>query len=301
MKKDLLKISDLSRDGILSLVRRGRELKEMHRKGLSHTPLSGKTLSMIFQKSSTRTRVSFEVGMSQLGGHALFLSPRDTQIGRGEEIRDTARVLSGYVDGIMIRTYLQEEVEEFARSATVPVINGLTDLHHPCQVLGDLMTAAEEGKEITKMAVCFVGDGNNVANSWVEASFILGFELRVVCPSGYEPDSSLMSSEPGSSSVEIVRDPLKGVEGADILYTDVWTSMGQEEEKEAREEAFRGYTIDSLLLSRAGSGARVMHCLPAHRGKEITDDVLEGSQSSIFPQAENRLHIQKAILETLLK
>ncbi len=301
MKKDLLKISDLSRDDILSLVTRGRELKEMRRKGHSHTPLSGKTLSMIFQKSSTRTRVSFEVGMSQLGGHALFLSPGDTQIGRGEEIRDTARVLSGYVDGIMIRTYRQEEVEEFAEFATVPVINGLTDLHHPCQVLGDLMTAAEEGKEITEMVVTFVGDGNNVANSWVEASCILGFELRVVCPSGYEPDSSVMPSDPGSSSVEIVRDPLKGAAGADILYTDVWTSMGQEEERLAREEAFRGYTIDSLLLSRAGSEARVMHCLPAHRGKEITDDVLEGYQSSIFPQAENRLHIQKAILETLLK
>ncbi len=300
MKKDLLTISDLSREDALFLIRRGIELKQMLRDGVSHRPLTGKTLAMIFQKSSTRTRVSFETGMYQLGGHALFLSPRDTQIGRGEEIKDTARVLSGYVDGIMIRTFSQSEVEEFAAWASVPVINGLTDRTHPCQILGDLMTALELGKNLSEMKVCFVGDGNNVANSWVEASDLFGFELTVVCPEGYEPDLPVIP-ERENPSVIIVRNPREGAGGADILYTDVWTSMGQETERQEREKAFEGFRIDDTLVDLAGPKVLVMHCLPAHRDKEITDSVVEGKNSVIFEEAENRLHIQKAILETLLK
>lgn len=300
MKKDILKISDLNRDDIVSLVRRAVELKNMQKVGEHYRPLLGKTLAMIFQKSSTRTRVSFEVGMSQLGGTALFLSPQDTQIGRGELIKDTARVLSRYVDAIMIRTFSQEEVEELAYHSSVPVINGLSDLHHPCQILGDLMTAHEHGKDLSHMKVCYVGDGNNVANSWVEAAALLGFRLVVACPEGYEPHHSVLDLARQNESVSIERDPMKGVENAHILYTDVWISMGQEDEVARREARFSGFQLNSAVVEAADPEAIVMHCLPAYRGKEITDEVMEGEKSVVFDQAENRLHIQKALLERVM-
>jgi ornithine carbamoyltransferase len=258
---------------------------------------------MIFQKASTRTRVSFEVGMTRLGGHALFLSPQDTQIGRGEPVRDTARVLSRYVDAVMIRTFAHDTAVELAEAATVPVINGLTDGHHPCQVLADLMTAWERGKDLRRMKVAFIGDGNNVANSWVEAAHVLGFALRIACPKGYEPDPAVRKDAEriGRGDVRIVRDPAEAARGADVLYTDVWTSMGQEAQRRKRLSDFRGYRIDSALLKGADPGAIVMHCLPAHRGEEITDDVIEGPSSVVFDEAENRLHVQMAVLEKLIR
>jgi ornithine carbamoyltransferase len=301
MKKDILRLSDLKSGEIKALVDRGIELKRMAKEGVDHRPLVGKTLAMIFKKSSTRTRVSFEVGMNQLGGSALFLSPQDSQIGRGEPLRDTARVLSRYVSSIMIRTYFQEEVDELARYASVPVINGLSDMHHPCQVLGDLMTAQERGKDISSMKVCYVGDGNNVANSWVEAALILGFELIVACPAGYEPHPSIFEPAKGGTTISLERDPRKGARNADVLYTDVWTSMGQEDEVARREADFENYQVNNALVSVAAPDVIVMHCLPAYRDKEITEDVMEGKNSVIFDQAENRLHIQKAILEMLLQ
>jgi ornithine carbamoyltransferase len=301
MKKDILRLSDLARGEVKVLVDRGTELKRMAKEGIDHRPLVGKTLAMIFKKSSTRTRVSFEAGMNQLGGSALFLSPQDTQIGRGEPLRDTARVLSRYVSAIMIRTYFQEEVDELARCASIPVINGLSDMHHPCQVLGDLMTAQEMGKDISSMKVCYVGDGNNVANSWVEAALILGFELIVACPAGYEPHPSVLKPAKGGATVSLERDPRKGARDADVLYTDVWTSMGQEDEDARREADFKDYQVNNALVAVAAPDVIVMHCLPAYRDKEITEDVMEGKNSVIFDQAENRLHIQKAILEMLLQ
>lgn len=301
MKKDILKVSDLSRDEILYLVARGVELKRISKEGGNYRPLVGKTLAMVFQKSSTRTRVSFEVGMSQLGGTALFLSPQDTQIGRGEPAKDTARVLSRYVDAIMIRTFSQDEVEELARYSSVPVINGLTDLHHPCQILGDLMTAHECGKDLSAMKVCYVGDGNNVANSWVEAAAVLGFKLIIACPEGFEPHPSVLDLAEESEAVSIERDPIKSAGGADILYTDVWTSMGQEEDMARREDVFTTFRLDSSAVAAAAPDVIVMHCLPAYRGREITEEVMEGEHSVIFDQAENRLHVQKAILEMAMK
>jgi ornithine carbamoyltransferase len=240
--------------------------------------------------------------MTRLGGHALFLSPEDTQIGRGEPIRDTARVLSRYADAILIRTFLQETVEEMASSSTVPVINGLTDRHHPCQVLADLMTAKERGIDLRRMTVAFIGDGNNVAHSWAEAAHLLGFSLRLACPKGFEPDKEVLreASARGRGDVRILRDPVEAAGRADILYTDVWTSMGQERELRRRRSAFRGYRIDAALLREAKKGAIVMHCLPAHRGEEISDEVMEGPQSVIFDEAENRLYIQMALLERII-
>ena len=265
------------------------------------TPLAGKTLAMIFAKSSTRTRVSFDVGAYQLGGQALFLSSRDIQLGRGEPIPDTARVLSRYVDGIMIRTFDHGEVEELARHATIPVINGLTDLSHPCQVLADLFTVREalgtwEGKRIA-----WVGDGNNMANSWIEAAQVLGFELRLACPEGYEPNRAIFERALAAAAcLSITEAPEEAVEGAHVVSTDVWASMGQEEEAEARRNAFRGYTVDPDLMKLADPKAIFLHCLPAHRGEEVTADVIEGPQSRVWDEAENRLHVQKALLATLL-
>lgn len=302
MKKDFLRILDLSGRELLALLAAGREWKRRGGRRGAPRPLSGKTLAMIFQKASTRTRVSFEVGMTRLGGHALFLSPADTQISRGEPVRDTARVLSRYVDAIMIRTFLQETVEEMAAQAAVPVINGLTDLHHPCQVLADLMTAQERGFDLRGMKVAFIGDGNNVANSWVEAAHLLGFSLRLACPKGFEPDAGVLreASSVGRGDVRVVRDPAEAARNAHVLYTDVWTSMGQEEERRRRLKAFRGYRIDAGLLRAARKDAVVMHCLPAHRGEEITDEVMEGPQSAVFDEAENRMHIQMALLAKLI-
>jgi ornithine carbamoyltransferase len=302
VKRDLLRVLDLTGREVLSLISSGRAWKRRWRRPNAPRPLAGKSLAMVFQKASTRTRVSFEVGMARLGGHALFLSPADTQIGRGEPVRDTSRVLSRYADGIMIRTFSHLVAEEMAVAASVPVINGLTDDHHPCQVLADLMTAQERGFDLRRLRVAYVGDGNNVANSWVEAAHLIGFTLRVACPKGYEPSTRIRREAEaiGKGDVRVLRDPVEAARKADILYTDVWTSMGQEKERRKRLAAFRGYRIGSDLLRVAGKNAIVMHCLPAHRGEEITDEVIEGTRSAVFDQAENRLHAQMAILEKLI-
>ena len=296
-KRDFLAITDFSRSDIQGLFDLAAKMKNG---GYRETPLAGKTLAMVFAKSSTRTRVSFEVGTTQLGGQALFLSAKDIQLGRGEPIPDTARVLSRYVDGIMIRTFDHKEVEELARWATVPVINGLTDLTHPCQVLADLFTVREhlggwEGKRIA-----WVGDGNNMANSWLEAAEVLGFELRLACPEGFEPSRDKFERAKKKAKVVVTEVPEEAVEGAHVVNTDVWASMGQEAEAEARRNAFKGYTVDAELMKLADPKAIFLHCLPAHRGEEVTDAVIEGPQSRVFDEAENRLHVQKALLATLL-
>jgi ornithine carbamoyltransferase len=296
-KRDFLAVTDFTREEIARLF----ELAErMKRRTYRETPLAGKTLAMIFAKSSTRTRVSFETGTFQLGGQALFLSSRDIQIGRGEPIPDTARVLSRYVHGIMIRTFDHGEVEELARCATIPVINGLTDLSHPCQVLADLFTVREalggwEGKRIA-----WIGDGNNMANSWLEAAAILGFELRLACPEGYEPNREKFERAAQRATVVVTEVPEEAVEGAHVVNTDVWASMGQEAEAESRRNAFKGYTVDADLMKLADPKAIFLHCLPAHRGEEVSNDVIEGKQSRVWDEAENRLHVQKALLATLM-
>jgi ornithine carbamoyltransferase len=296
-KRDFLAITDVTRDEIQRLF----ELAQRMKAGTyRETPLSGKTLAMIFAKSSTRTRVSFEVGAYQLGGQALFLSSKDIQIGRGEPIPDTARVLSRYVDGIMIRTFDHGEVEDLARHATIPVINGLTDLTHPCQVLADLFTIKEhlggwEGKRIA-----WVGDGNNMANAWLEAAEVLGFELSLACPEGFEPNRAKFERACKQARVMVTEVPEEAVEGAHVVNTDVWASMGQEGETEARRNAFKGYTVDANLMKVAAPGAIFLHCLPAHRGEEVTADVIDGPQSRVWDEAENRLHVQKALLATLM-
>lgn len=296
-KRDFLALSDFSGDELRGLLERARALKA----GEDSAKLSGQSLAMIFRKSSTRTRVSFEVGMTQLGGHALFLSDRDSQIGRGEPIPDTARVLSRYVDGIMIRTFAHEEVEELARHATVPVINALTDLLHPCQILADLQTMAEEfGAAHEERTVAWIGDGNNMANSWINAAARLGFSLRLACPEGYDPDSEILARARESGDVHLLRDPAEAVEGADVVTTDVWASMGQEDEAQERMQAFQGYLVDEALMSAARPEAIFLHCLPAHRGEEVTEAVIDGPQSRIFDEAENRLHAQKAIMLELM-
>ena len=298
MPSDFLAIPDFTRqelDGLFLLAERMRAGK------YDKKPLAGKTLAMIFMKSSTRTRVSFEVGTYQLGGHALFLSPRDVQLGRGEPIADTARVLSRYVDGIMIRTFAHQDVEELARYADVPVINGLTDMLHPCQILADLQTARENfGPDLSTLKVAWIGDGNNMANSWLNAATYLGFELRLACPKGYRPDPAILERAQASGRVLLTDDPGEAAAGANVVTTDVWASMGQEEEAEERREAFRGFSVDQALMDTASEGAIFLHCLPAHRGEEVTSEVLEGPQSRIFDEAENRLHVQKALMAMLL-
>lgn len=264
-------------------------------------PLAGKTLAMIFAKSSTRTRVSFEVGTYQLGGHALFLSSRDIQLGRGEPIRDTARVLSRYVDGIMIRTFAQQDVADLAEFGSVPVINGLTDLLHPCQIMADLQTIRENfGPDLSDVKVAWVGDGNNMANSWLNAAYMLGFELRLACPAGYQPDAEILERARGAANIVLTHDPTVAVEGADVVNTDVWTSMGQEEETVKRLEDFAGYCVTEEMMETASGRAIFLHCLPAHRGEEVTDGVIEGPRSRVFDEAENRLHVQKAIMAMLM-
>jgi ornithine carbamoyltransferase len=263
-------------------------------------PLAGKTLGMIFAKSSTRTRVSFEVGAFQLGGHALFLSSRDIQLGRGEPIRDTARVLSRYLDGIMIRTYDHADVEELARYGSIPVINGLTDLLHPCQVMADLLTVREALGGWANKVIAWVGDGNNMANSWINAAGSLGFELRLACPEGYDPNAEILRRNQSKSKITVTRDPREAVLGAHVVNTDVWASMGQEEEQAERERAFRGYIVDENLMKTASRDAIFLHCLPAHRGEEVSEGVIEGKQSRVWDEAENRLHVQKAIMATLM-
>ncbi|MFN2564594.1 MAG: ornithine carbamoyltransferase [Gemmatimonadaceae bacterium] len=295
--RSLLAIPDFSREELDALF----DLAErMRRREYTRTPLAGKTLAMIFMKSSTRTRVSFEVGTFQLGGHALFLSQRDVQLGRGEPIADTARVLSRYVDGIMIRTFAQADVEELARYASVPVINGLTDLLHPCQVLADVLTIRQHLGTYEGKKVAWVGDGNNMANSWINAAYRLGFELTLACPEGYEPDRAILERAQRQGNVRVVRDPREAVDGAHVVNTDVWASMGQEDEQKERESAFAGYTVDASLMRRAARDAIFLHCLPAHRGEEVAADVIDGPQSRVWDEAENRLHIQKAIMAVLI-
>ena len=302
MKKDLVSIYDLTAEEIETIFQKARELKEMHQQGVPNRPLEGKTLAMVFEKPSTRTRVSFEAGMYQLGGHALFLNPQDTQLGRGEAIADTTRVLSRYVDGIMIRTFAQERVEEMARFASVPVINGLTDQLHPCQILSDCFTIWEKRGAYQGLKVAYVGDGNNVANSWINGALRLGFDLWLACPKGYEPNEAILSRavEESSSEIILTHDPQEAVEGAHVVNTDVWASMGQEGEREKRTKAFQGYQVNTDLLRGAQEDVLVMHCLPAHRGEEITDEVMDGPHAVVFDQAENRLHVQKAILTLLM-
>ncbi len=306
MKKNLLAISDLSSKEIEEILKLSASLKKMQQQGKMHQPLKGKSLGMIFEKSSTRTRVSFEVGMYQLGGQALFLSSNDLQLGRGEPVPDTAKTLSRYLDGIMIRTFAQATVEDLARHAAIPVINGLTDLHHPCQALADLFTIKEKRGKLKGLKFAYVGDGNNMAHSLIEACVKTGMHVSLACPPGYEPDAGIMrearqvAAQTGSE-LKLSNDPGKAVENADIVYTDVWTSMGQESESAKRMNAFLGYQVDGKLMQAAAPKALVMHCLPAHRGEEIAAEVIDGPQSVVFDQAENRLHTQKAILELLLK
>jgi ornithine carbamoyltransferase len=301
MNKDLLTILDLSREEILALLKRARELKSFKQQGQTHMPLKGKTLVMIFDKPSTRTRVSFEAGMAQLGGTTIYLERGQTQLARNEPIPDTARVLSRYVDGVVIRTFAQETLAELARHADIPVINGLTDSHHPCQVLSDLMTIEERFGTVDGHKVAWLGDGNNMANSWITAALRLDFELYLACPPGYEPDPVLLNqAQQENRPVYLGTDPHWAVAGAQVINTDVWASMGQEEEAEVRQKAFRPYQVKSELMAAADPGAMVLHCLPAHRGEEITEEVLDGPHSAVWDQAENRLHFQKALLERLL-
>ena len=298
MKRDFLEIPDFETEELYELLRLAARMKSGT---YQNRPLEGKTLGMIFEKSSTRTRVSFEVGAYQLGGHALFLSSRDIQLGRGEPIKDTARVLSRYLDGIMIRAYDHEGVRELACFATAPVINGLTDLLHPCQVLADVFTIQETfGEDLRPRVVAWVGDGNNMANSWLNAAYRFGFELRLACPEGYRPDDAILSRASDATRILLTADPAEAVRGAEVVNTDVWTSMGQEDETEARKKAFAGYHIDARLMRLASPTAIFLHCLPAHRGEEVAEEVIEGPQSRVFDEAENRLHVQKALLATLM-
>ncbi len=294
--RHFLCLSDLSRDEILSLIRRADQMKRGLQGSGPVKPLAGRSVGMIFEKPSTRTRVSFQVGISQLGGNAVYLNWGDIQIRRGEPIRDTARVLSRYLDALVIRTFGHGILEEFAEWSSIPVINGLSDLHHPCQVLGDLFTLDEIGVDISKMNAAWVGDGNNMANSWIEAASVMGFNLTLACPEGYEPALDHLAE-----CVKVVRDPVEAVTNADVVSTDVWASMGQEAEAETRHKVFQGYQLNSELLTFAHDGVYILHCLPAHRGEEITDEAIESPHSLVWEQAENRLHIQKAILEMLLK
>lgn len=303
MQKDLLKMSDLTKEDIIQILNTADQLKYNQKHGIAHDHLKGKTMAMIFEKNSTRTRVSFETGMFQLGGHALFLSGKESQVGRGEPVQDTARVLSRYCDGIMIRTFGQEEVELLAKYATIPVINGLTDYCHPCQVLADLMTIREHKAVLEGLKMCYIGDGNNMANSLIVGGLKVGMEVSVACPEGYDPDPAVMEftkSDP-SFKFSLHRTPQEAAVNADVIFTDVWASMGQEDEKAIREKAFVGYQVNDELMKLAKPDCMVQHCLPAHRGEEITAEVFEAHADEIFDEAENRLHAQKAVMYLLMK
>ena len=301
MKKDFLSFNDIDEHELESIIADAMRLKRLKSAGTAHEFLRGKSLGMIFEKASTRTRVSFEVGMTDLGGHALFLNPQDMQLGRGEEIRDTARVLARYVDAVMIRAYKHANIEEFARHSTVPVVNGLSDIQHPCQVLADIMTLTERFRDLRDLRLAWIGDGNNVCNSWILSSALTGMEIVIASPPGYQPKDALVNqARAAGGRITIVTDPEEAVRDADVLYTDIWVSMGDEQERAERLKALKGYTIDSRLLAQAPPDALVMHCLPAHRGEEITDEVMEGPQSIVWDQAENRLHAQKALLVRLI-
>lgn len=295
--KHLLKMLDLSKEEILDILNLADQLKYENKNGIEHHILKGKTLGMIFQKSSTRTRVSFETGMYQLGGQALFLSNRDLQIGRGEPVQDTARVLSRYLDGIMIRTFEQKEVEDLAKYGSIPVINGLTDFCHPCQVLADLMTIREFKGRFEGLKMCYIGDGNNMANSLIVGGLKVGMEVSIACPKDYQPAAEVLEFAKGYGDKFSMTDvPLEAAKDADVLFTDVWTSMGEEAETEKRKIAFKGYQINDDIMAVAKSDAMVQHCLPAHREEEITEKVFEAHANEIFEEAENRLHAQKAVM-----
>ena len=298
----LLKLLDLSTEEITGILDLADQLKYERKHNIPHELLKGQTLGMIFQKSSTRTRVSFETGMYQLGGHALFLSSKDLQIGRGEPVQDTARVLSRYLDGIMIRTFAQKEVEDLAKFGSIPVINGLTDFCHPCQVLADLMAIREKFGSFTGLKMCYIGDGNNMANSLIVGGLKVGMNVAVATPDGYKPDGKVLEFTKGyADKFALETDPYMAASGADIVITDTWTSMGEEAEKEERKKIFKDYQINKQLLTAANAGAMVMHCLPAYRGQEITEEVFEDHADEIFNEAENRLHAQKAVMVKLMK
>ncbi len=297
-KRDFLEIPDLSEDELREVLELAAQIK---RGEGPEAPLRGQTLAMIFRKSSTRTRVSFEVGTFQLGGHAVFLSDQSSQMGRGESVHDTAQVLSRYVDGIMIRTFAHEEVVQLAHHASVPVINGLTDLLHPCQVVADLQTAVEAfGPALSPLAVAWIGDGNNMANSWVNAAYRFGFDLRLACPEGFDPDADLVARARETATITLTRDAREAVDGAHVVTTDVWASMGQEDEATDRAAAFSKFQVDGDLMGRADPDAIFLHCLPAHRGEEVTAEVIDGPQSRVFDEAENRLHAHKALMVFLM-
>jgi len=299
--KHLISVLD-AKDEIYEILNLASELKEKQKKGIAHELLKNKSLGMIFEKSSTRTRVSFEVGMTQLGGHALHLSPKELQMGRGETISDTAKVLSRFVDGIMYRAFDHKMMLELANNATVPVINGLDNVEHPCQIIADLLTIKEKKKDFNKLKLAYVGDGNNVCNSLLLGAAIVGMDMGVGCPRGYEPNKEILekAKKIAESKIEILENPFDAVENADVVYTDVWVSMGDESEKEKREKTFLSYQINQKLVGNAKKNCIVMHCLPAHRGMEITDEVVDGSCSVVFDQAENRLHAQKAVMVKLM-
>jgi len=302
MKNHLLALGEFSRQELQSLIDRALTLKTENKTGVRHQQLAGRKICLLFEKPSTRTRVSFEAAMYGLGGQVIFMSAKESQLGRGEPLKDTARVLSRYVDAIVVRTFGQGVVEELARYATVPVINALTDLHHPCQVLSDLMTVIEEKGELTALKTVWIGDGNNMANSWIEAASVFGFPLTLACPAGFEPNATILEKARArcSQPIEVLRDPATAIRGADVVNVDVWASMGQEAEQEQRLELFKSYQLNSALLAQAGKEAIVLHCLPAHRDEEITEEVLEGPQSVVFDQAENKMHIHAAILESFI-
>lgn len=299
--KHLLKLSDLTTQEIIDILNLADQLKYERKNGIEHKLLQGKTLGMIFRKASTRTRVSFETGMYQLGGQALFLSSNDLQIGRGEETADTIRVLSRYLDGIMIRTFDQSEVEEMAKYGSIPVINGLTDYAHPCQVLADLMTIREYKGALEGLKLCFIGDGNNMANSLIVGGIKTGMSVAIACPKDYQPDADIMKWAYENGNFVCTEDIYEAAKDADVLYTDVWASMGQESETAKRREAFKGYCIDDSVMNVAKKDAMVLHCLPAHKGEEITREVFDAHANEIFDEAENRLHAQKAVLVMLMK
>ncbi|MCK8824954.1 ornithine carbamoyltransferase [Fuchsiella alkaliacetigena] len=304
--ENLVTLADLELEDIEELFDLTDKLKQKHQQGTEHKLLAGQTLGMIFQKSSTRTRVSFEAGMFQLGGHALFLSANDIQLGRGETISDTAKTLSRYIDGIMIRTYEHSDVEELAREATVPVINGLTDLLHPCQVLADLYTVQEVRGELQGLKMTYIGDGNNVANSLLLGTTKVGMNISLAIPEGYRPEKEILATAEkqaakSGSQIEIIDDPLQAAQGADAVYTDVWASMGDEDEAAERKQAFKDYQVDQELMAEANEEAIFLHCLPAYRGQEVTAEVIDGEQSKVFDEAENRMHVQKALMVELMK
>lgn len=303
MPRHLLSISDLSKRDLESLFKRASKLKAEKNRGKSRLTLKGKSIGLVFEKLSTRTRVSFEVALNDLGANSLYLNPNDMQLGRGETIADTARILSSYLDGVILRTYQQMRLDEFAKYATVPVINALTDFEHPTQIVSDLFTIKEKGIDLGRMKLAFIGDGNNVVNSFIGAAGILGFRMSIATPGGYEPDLNALKKKgiTAGSNIEVVNDPAKVASNADVLYTDVWVSMGQEKDSGKRNKVFRPYQINKKLLSYAKPEVLVMHCLPAHRGEEITDEVADGPNSIIFEQAENKLHSGKAILEMHIK